>query len=108
MDDIFLSQQKVKLEHEKKHLTEEMKDTSEYPDMGTSDDDREQEVAQFEDNQAVEDTIEKEKEEVEKALQRIEDGTYGKCVKCGGEIPRERLEAYPAADDCIECTTKKS
>ena len=36
-------------------------------------------------------------------LQRIEDGSYGKCTECGDEIDNARLEAYPYADECIEC-----
>ena len=35
--------------------------------------------------------------EVERALERIEQGTYGKCVNCGQPIPEKRLEAIPWA-----------
>ena len=41
--------------------------------------------------------------EIDAALQRIEDGTYGTCTNCGQEIPSERLEAYPWASLCIDC-----
>ncbi len=37
------------------------------------------------------------------ALQRYDAGEYGICVKCGTEIDPARLEAYPYADECIEC-----
>lgn len=107
MIDNFIISQKVKLEHEKKRLNEEIKSLSKYPESGTSDDDHEQEVTQFEQNQSVDDTLISEREAVMKALNRIENGTYGKCVKCGSEIPISRLEAYPAADDCIKCSGKK-
>ena len=40
--------------------------------------------------------------EVESALQRIEDGTYGTCVVCGKSIGVERLEAVPWATFCID------
>ncbi len=40
---------------------------------------------------------------VEAALKRIEEGTYGICVDCGGEIGYERLRAYPVARRCIAC-----
>jgi RNA polymerase-binding protein DksA len=40
--------------------------------------------------------------EIERALKRIEDGTYGTCTSCGKEIPAERLEAYPWASLCID------
>jgi RNA polymerase-binding protein DksA len=41
--------------------------------------------------------------EIDAALARIEDGTYGTCTNCGKEIPLERLEAYPWASLCIDC-----
>jgi len=41
--------------------------------------------------------------EIDAALARIENGTYGTCTNCGNEIPVERLEAYPAASLCIDC-----
>ncbi len=37
------------------------------------------------------------------ALQRIEEGSYGRCVNCGGKIPLRRLKALPYAIQCIEC-----
>jgi DnaK suppressor protein len=40
--------------------------------------------------------------EVEAALKRIEDGTYGRCVDCGKFIPEKRLEALPWAARCVE------
>ena len=44
--------------------------------------------------------------EIDAALGRIEDGTYGVCASCGREIPRERLEANPRASLCIDCKRK--
>ena len=41
--------------------------------------------------------------EVEDALKRIEDGTYGKCVNCGQPIPEKRLEAMPWAARDVKC-----
>jgi len=37
------------------------------------------------------------------ALERIDNGTYGKCRTCGGEINKPRLEAVPHATQCIKC-----
>ncbi len=39
---------------------------------------------------------------IDRALARIEDGSYGTCARCGRPIPEERLEARPWADLCIE------
>lgn len=41
--------------------------------------------------------------EVNSALKRIKDGTYGICINCGNVINSERLEALPYAELCIEC-----
>ena len=41
--------------------------------------------------------------EVHRALERIEDGTYGKCVNCGQPIPEKRLEAIPWAARDVKC-----
>ncbi|MDZ7332365.1 MAG: TraR/DksA C4-type zinc finger protein [candidate division KSB1 bacterium] len=40
---------------------------------------------------------------IEEALQRIENGTYGICISCGKEIPKERLEAVPHTQKCVPC-----
>jgi DnaK suppressor protein len=40
--------------------------------------------------------------EIEAALGRIDDGTYGICVTCGQPIATERLEAVPYAARCVE------
>jgi len=40
--------------------------------------------------------------QVEDALKRIENGTYGKCIVCGKPIPLARLEAVPWAAYCLE------
>ncbi len=44
--------------------------------------------------------------DVEDALRRIDEGTYGKCQECGRDIAPERLEAMPAARLCIDCQSK--
>ena len=41
--------------------------------------------------------------DVEAALARITDGTYGECIDCGVPIPYARLAAYPAAMRCVGC-----
>jgi RNA polymerase-binding transcription factor DksA len=41
--------------------------------------------------------------DIEAALQRLAAGAYGKCIDCGTQIPRARLEAYPTAKRCQPC-----
>jgi DnaK suppressor protein len=40
---------------------------------------------------------------VENALSRINEGSYGECANCGNEIETKRLEAVPWARHCLEC-----
>ena len=40
---------------------------------------------------------------VDAALARLEDGTYGACLRCGRPIAEARLEALPWAAHCIDC-----
>ncbi len=41
--------------------------------------------------------------EVEAAIQRLDDGTYGSCERCGQPVVKARLEARPASRTCINC-----
>ncbi|MFC7492785.1 MULTISPECIES: TraR/DksA family transcriptional regulator [unclassified Nocardioides] len=43
--------------------------------------------------------------EIEAALARVEEGTYGVCEACRGPIPEGRLEARPTARTCVACAT---
>ncbi|MDH3538826.1 MAG: TraR/DksA C4-type zinc finger protein [Acidimicrobiia bacterium] len=42
--------------------------------------------------------------EVDGALARVADGTYGYCLHCGGPIPLKRLRALPATGTCVACS----
>ena len=44
---------------------------------------------------------------LEDALKRIEKGEYGYCTDCGKLIEKERLEAVPHAQLCVQCKTKR-
>jgi DnaK suppressor protein len=43
--------------------------------------------------------------QVEAAIGRLEAGAYGRCIRCGRDIPPGRLEALPWAAHCIDCQT---
>ena len=45
--------------------------------------------------------------EVDAALERVADGTYGTCERCGQPIAPARLEARPTARYCIACATAR-
>lgn len=42
-------------------------------------------------------------EEIDTAVAKIYDGTYGQCISCGKSIPKERLEALPHTTLCVQC-----
>ena len=69
---------------------------SQHPaDYGTELSDAEREAA-------VRGSVDRQIGEVRQALQRIDDGGYGRCVVCGQAIDEERLEARPEAIRCLE------
>lgn len=74
-----------------------------FEELGTDKDDNATEVDQYTQNLSVETALEKKLQEVLDALERMENGTYGKCVNCNDEIPVERLRANPSAKTCIHC-----
>lgn len=48
------------------------------------------------------DEVQAELDDVERALQRLDDGTYGRCEACGNDIGDERLTAVPATRFCLD------
>jgi DnaK suppressor protein len=45
--------------------------------------------------------------DIEAALARIDDGTFGTCEHCGAQIAPSRLEALPQARLCLECASRE-
>ncbi|WSS89456.1 TraR/DksA C4-type zinc finger protein [Streptomyces sp. NBC_01176] len=43
--------------------------------------------------------------DLDRALERLERGDYGRCEQCGEPIPTERLEVRPAAKTCVHCAS---
>ena len=52
---------------------------------------------------ALSENEQKKLHEINEALKRIEEGVYGKCVVCGNEIEKKRLNAIPEAKKCFAC-----
>jgi DnaK suppressor protein len=44
---------------------------------------------------------------IDRALAKLEDGTYGTCESCGRPIPEKRLEAMPDSVTCVECARSR-
>ncbi len=52
---------------------------------------------------SLQDTELQEYKRIMQALQKIDDGTYGICIDCGGEISEKRLNSYPNVARCLVC-----
>lgn len=93
-------------------LEQSFQDFVSYSDGSPPDDEHDPEGATvaWERGQVV--TLRRQAEEhlsaIEAALERIEQGTYGRCEVCGGEIEPARLDARPAAVRCVRCAASPS
>ena len=79
------------------------RDLAEPPEADSS-----ERAVQMEDDDALEAQaamVSNEIASVRRALERIEDGSYGECIRCGNDIAAGRLEARPEAALCIECAS---
>lgn len=75
-------------------------------DLGKSEDDAGQEAVELDRNQAMVNTLEKERKDIENTITKVESGSYGKCESCSVEISPARLKAMPVASLCISCAKK--
>ncbi|MFA5047992.1 MAG: TraR/DksA C4-type zinc finger protein [Patescibacteria group bacterium] len=78
---------------------------AEFPDYGNSAsvEDNASEVADYTTNLSLERDLEDELRGVDKALKRMEDGTYGKCNYCHKDIEVQRLKIRPESTACVTC-----
>lgn len=53
-------------------------------------------------NKVLAESLQEQLNDVQSALAKMEDGSYGTCVKCGNPISEARLEAMPATPYCID------
>ena len=83
----------LRSESEQDHVNESTQ-AQHQADIGTETFNRERDLSVLE-------SIEAELSDVEHALRRIDDGTYGTCEACGRPIGDDRLEALPAARFCL-------
>ena len=60
------------------------------------------ETFELEKDMSIRNNVEAELADVERALHRVDEGTYGTCEACGRKIPEQRLRAIPAARFCVK------
>lgn len=104
-----LLQEKADIEHEIEHMEDlamkvglqdsidELSFYDNHPaDIGTEVFERSKDIA-------LRENMQNQIGKIDHALERVEQGTYGTCEKCGKTIPAERLEAFPSATSCLAC-----
>ncbi len=111
----FLNEIRQKLLLEKKRLEDELTSfahknprdpndfQTDFPQFGSDEDENASEVTAFSDSLTVERTLEKELQDIAKALERLDGGDYGSCKYCNKTIPEKRLLARPTSSACINC-----
>lgn len=77
-----------------------------FPEYGDKADENAQEVSAYGTILGTEKILEKALSDIESTLKRIEEGKYGICKYCNGEISKKRLLARPVASSCIRCKTE--
>lgn len=99
------------LEQERDELRERLRELGFGDDGGLNYDsnfaDSSQVTAERGEAEVLAGTLKETLEEVEHALAKFEDGTYGQCENCGKQINTARLEAMPAARLCMDCASKR-
>lgn len=119
MDKKLIEELKQKLESEKESIQKELESfakkddkpegdwETKYPNREEGDKEEEaDEVGEYENMLSVEYSLELKLKNVNSALEKIQNGTYGICERCGKEIDDERLKACPEAVTCLKCHQK--
>lgn len=111
----FLEEVAKILKDEEARLTRELKNIANknekgdedydarFPQFGDKEDENAAEVAVYGDNLTLERELEKALRDIKKALEQIEDGSYGICKYCEKPIDERRLRARPASSACVDC-----
>lgn len=116
MDKKFLEEIKEKLEKEKSAAEKELrKFAKEDPKLkgdwdslfprfdGGNLEEAADEVEEYSTRLPIEFSLELKLRDINLALEKIKKGKYGKCEKCGKQIPKDRLKIFPEARTCNKC-----
>lgn len=114
----FINQKEEYLLNKKKELERDLSEFAEktsknnwetkYPQMNSSEEDKVDEIEEYENTLPVERSLEEKLKDVNDALEKIEKGEYGKCSECGAMISEDRLNILPEARTCDICKCKDS
>lgn len=118
MDKQLINDLKKQLEERKENVLEQLRSighqqvgepgdeinfNADFPDYGDSAEDNAVEVADYAKNLSVERELEKDLRDIEKAIKKMDDGSYGVCNHCGEPIEVERLKVRPESGSCVSC-----
>ena len=101
-----LLERKQQIENDLKEINEGPNNRVKFPEYGDKSDENAQEIDEYSKNLATDKVLENTLRDIENALARIADGTYGICKYCKKPIGEKRLLARPVASACVECKTK--
>lgn len=111
----FLEEVKQKLLAEQEKLEKELGSFAEqnpatrgeyasrFPDYGKDEGESAAEVAEYDTNLQIEQTLEGQLRDVKKSLKKLEEGAYGICKYCGQPIEERRLLARATSGSCVAC-----
>ncbi|PIX62373.1 hypothetical protein CO057_04520 [Candidatus Uhrbacteria bacterium CG_4_9_14_0_2_um_filter_41_50] len=116
MNKAFIEEMATRLQSERESLTKELssftvKDskakvadyTTKFEEYGDDEDENASEVADYSNKLSLESALEKEVRDIDSAIIRIKEGSYGICKYCNTEINEDRLRARPTSTSCIAC-----
>jgi len=118
LDQDAIAQIKADLIIRKEQILNELEDVSKqdsheadnigakFPEYGDKPDENAQEISDYTTSVMTEKVLEKTLDDINAALKRIDDGTYGICKYCKKAISPKRLMARPVASACIACKTE--
>lgn len=107
----FLAEIKGLLLETKERLERQLKDIvgndtakgNAFPNFGDGEDESAEEVATYDANLQVSDSMQSELRDTNEALRRLEADTYGICKYCQNPIDEHRLRARPTSSSCVAC-----
>jgi len=122
LNEEFIEEQEKKLKEEKQKIEKELSSfarknnkvkgdwITKYPNFDGDNkwnEEEEDEVEEYDKLLSVSYALEINLKNIDKALEKIKNKTYGICENCGKQIPLQRLKAYPQAIFCLECQKKQ-
>ncbi len=104
-----LVEERARLSAERESLQAGLEEVIRDSAAGSGDDQADSGAKTFgrEHEQVLVDRVAEAMDQTERAIARIDEGTYGNCESCGNPIGAARLEAYPRATLCVSCKQRE-